>query len=163
MTQSRVEALRTTLAEAFRGITTANGYRNDVAQVTLMSADVDRISAFPTIAVILGEERMECRDDAWTLFDSIVDITVAGYASKPAEVQAGNGIPEQGEALAHDMKRVVAELLTAHLRNPENRWIINPNREAIEVHRYYEGGGTVAVILIRFQAHILFQDKSFND
>jgi hypothetical protein len=166
MATSRVEKALLDIIAEFQTVSVANGFRNDVAQVIPTIRHVDEIIDFPEIGIELGDETVTCVDDNWTVFHSVVPVVVIG--SIKCETDTNNpstNLSAAGEALLHDMKRIVTALMAKYVnQSTPGPWNIIPTKEM----KYARVPGlgekrNITLIGVEFQLRIRNQDASFDD
>lgn len=154
MSASRVELLLTELRTAIAAITQADGYRSTLKHVLNVMPDAEQLLDFPSAAIIAGEETLTPKDQSFTCFDSLIEVTVFGYLK-------GESSAEEGEALLHDFKRALATIFTSHATDAEAPWIVAPERITVTANRYFDTGKRISVVSLRFGALLLNQDSQF--
>ena len=114
MSTSRVELAQTDIVTAFQAITTANGYRSNIAEVTTLFQDISADTLASPIASVLMYDETIAPDNAvtWNSMRSEVLCEVVGQV-----------LSTQAEALAHDFKRVMRAMSVAHQMGTGSWWL----------------------------------------
>jgi hypothetical protein len=124
---SRLENAVFAIQDEFQRITTANGFRNDLAvgQVLVGIRHPSVITDFPEI----GIESVKCVtmpiDDARTIYNALADIHV--YARLKPNVDLTNEptkLNEAVESMAHDMSVVMATMTKKYVVDSTSPWIV---------------------------------------
>jgi hypothetical protein len=158
---SRIEQLRDEIVSEFGDIKIVSGFRNDVKSVFILPMEIEKVTAFPALAVVIGKEEIEPKDQRWSVFDSFVRISVYGYVSTSTELPEEGAVAIGAESLIHDIKRVIADIMTKRVNDAENRWVVNPHRSPIEVFRVYDSSLNKAVVVVRFEVEVLSEGGEF--
>jgi hypothetical protein len=168
MANSRLEDARSTILTKLRLITTANGYRNTVANVVPAIRFAESITAFPEIGVEFGDSTIAPLDSARTVYDEITEVFVAGFVSADAETADDPEniakLFDSLESLVHDMKILITkELLTAFV-NGTNSWNVElaENKLTFSRDRIGQGQRSVGIVVTQFNIRIRNQDNTFS-
>ena len=115
-TLSTVEEVQNDLVAECLAIQQANGYRSNVQQVAKVFLDINSLTEFPVVSVILGREGMRAGDSARTAWDSRPVVYFIGYAHR-----------SDLETLLHDLKRVAVKVSLEHVAvvAPQSRWMVD--------------------------------------
>jgi len=125
MADSRRELLRNQLVSLFQVISEDNGYRTtpNVTDTFLMLHEVVN---FPTVCVMVGDERFWWEDDARTLFTTHVRCTIRGYfqTTITGTDEYTYAAETAGEPLLHDMKQIFAGFLKLNINSAAENWVV---------------------------------------
>lgn len=162
---SRIENARDSILNEFRNISIANGYNTTPNQVINSIRHVDQIQVFPEIGVELGDETITPLDDAWTVFDSNVEVYVCGCCVSDTDTgDPGTNLTNAAEALLHDIKRIVASIYQL-FNNRSNRWNVRVAGKQVEFFRVMNLGQkrNRAMVGCTFTIHVRNQDITFAE
>ena len=152
MTLSRAEQTQqdwVTIVKTIRTGTSDN-YRTDPVAVLTSYVDIERLSSFPQVGVLLGPEQLRRTDDPGLAVDGMNQIMLLGYARQ-----------DVAEDLLHDLKRVAVRNIFTKLNDPTNPWQVSMTRQpTFNVDRQILEGKDLAWVgvwfdvLIRNQASV---------
>jgi hypothetical protein len=147
---SRLEDYRDLLVTSCQGITSGNGFRTDVKNVSTAFLDINSLSVFPQISVLVTEERLNSINSTKTIWNSEVDTMLLGYCKSP-----------EMEALAADLKAIMVTLAPENVNDASNRWIIKTNDVgAVTVYRDFVPNSDKGWVGIKFTARIMYQTNT---
>ena len=123
---SRFEIARNDIMNAFAEITTANGYRNDVAEVVNAIRAPFKITETPEIGVVMGTRRIKGEDQTWGVTTAECDIFVQAVVSEDESMEkASSLLNDKMESMAHDIARVIHGFFTSEINAiSRGRWNI---------------------------------------
>ena len=124
---SRLENAIDAIQDEFQNITTANGYRNDLAthQVIRTIRHPGQITTHPEIGVQPIDEEWEAFDGKRTLFNAIVTIRVAGRVKPYIDLTPDAvKMQESIDSLVHDMNKIMAAMLTKYKVDSTSPWLV---------------------------------------
>jgi hypothetical protein len=165
VTSSRSEDALDSIIAELQNISTTNGYRTSPNQVVNAIRPLDQVRTFPEIGVELGDEVIQPIDDFKTVFDSFIDVHIVGICEAYTDTGDDNvNLGDAGEALLHDIKRIVGSLTLQWVNRSPNRWHINRKRP-ITCFRVMGLGPrrTKGMVGVTFQIQIHAQDEQFAD
>jgi len=167
-TTSTVEKVVADLITLFKGITTGAGYRNTVTKVVDVLLPDDKVSSAdtPIISVLVGFESMESPDTVHKTFDSYLEVNVLGYVSATENVDGTSNLFTAAESLLHDMKKILAGFVLAHLNDSSKRYDVMLDKhdgERIVADRVMDVGQQKGIVALGFKVRIFAQDSSFGN
>lgn len=121
-TRSRREMVRDCLMYEFGHISKETGYRTDVKKVWRKNLFPDEATDRPCVVLYMKDEPIQQVDQNRTLFNSEIPVVVLGYFSGDLEDNDVTPGEIQGEALFHDLKRVVGSLILKYVNDTDNPW-----------------------------------------
>lgn len=152
-TISNDESVQDALVTACQGITAAADYRTTVQNVYEYFKDPDAVNALPSVAVLLGAEKMISQDTTKAVWNTQMDVMLLGYTRNDA-----------AEALLHDLKRVAVAQSLANLTGAAPRWQILTNAsgqaELVISRVPWEDEGKV-LVSVAFTVRIFSQTATF--
>jgi hypothetical protein len=170
MADSRLEGAMDNILSAFRGITTANGYRNDAINVVKGIRPPDVITVFPEIGVEFGQTVVSPKDDARAVFDEITEVyvvaVVSPYTDTSQEAEISGELYEALESMAHDLRKCIAtSLLKTYVTSATNKWNVelSENRLVLERFAFLGVPGNLGAVQTKFSIRVRALDSSFDD
>jgi hypothetical protein len=165
MTTSRLEQAKNDIIDEFQVISVANGYRTTPKQVIGAIRHPNDINDFIEIGIEFGIENVKPIDQAWTTFNSTIPVFVA--AAVKADTDLGNddtNLEAAAELIRHDMKRVIATIMSKYVNTAGNWWNVSPNTAGIEFGSITGEGmkRNIAVVGCSFDIQIRHQDYLFQ-
>jgi len=170
MSTSRVELMYDEIVTEFEAITTEGGYRTDPV-IKKIIRDIDKITVFPEIGIVMGIEDVTT-DDQGKTFEQWVPIYVVGAVKADTDVDDnGTNLYEASEKLLHDIRRIVAGMWTKYINqttaDTAKRWNIGnrANSKSFRVFRILGIGENEnkGIVGCEFTVHLRYLDASFND
>jgi hypothetical protein len=161
---SAVETAKAQILALLATITTGNGYRNDVANVTTTLRAIENVTAFPEVTVDFNDERISTLSANKTAYQEYIETCIFAHVSSgtlPTNAD-GDALLVAGESMIHDLKRLLAANVTTHLTDNSNRWQIAGGPEFIRVHRALPIGKDRGTVAVEFKILIFAQDYQFN-
>jgi len=98
---SKRESIRDAIINNLRTIKTANGYRNDVKNVTKYLSDFINIRSFPLVAVVLGEETFNKLSEI--AYEKTLTLYIIGFTQTTRDVNDTGKIIDANESLIDDV------------------------------------------------------------
>jgi hypothetical protein len=124
---SRLEYAIDAIQDEFQAITVAGGYRNDLltSQVLRTIRHPSVIQTWPEIGVQSITTETAPIDSNRTLFESLVDIRVAGRVKPYIDLTPDAvKMSEALDSLQHDMERVMAGMVKKYMVESTSPWIV---------------------------------------
>ncbi len=128
MSVSHVETAWNAVVTELEAITTANGYRNNLAatQIIKGARPIDQVTTFPEIQVVFMGEGIDFLSSDWTLYDSLVDVVVQAVVKGDTETTtAPTNLISASESILHDIKRIVIAMALKYVVDADNPWMID--------------------------------------
>ena len=156
-THSRVEDCRNQLLGALRSIDQENGYRTTPRQISLKWIDLDSVRDYPSLALVIGDERISPVNSTWTTTSSVLMVYVFGYFRRSEDTE----FLEAKEALIQDVKRALWPLFAAQRNDPENPWVFDLKDTPLQVRRVPDFGLDRGVFVIEFRVLLRNVNEEF--
>lgn len=170
MADSRLEGAMDNILSAFRGITTAAGYRNDVINVVKGIRPPDVMNVFPEIGVEFGQTVVSPKDSARAVYDEITEVYVVAvvnaYTETSQEQEISTELYDAIESMAHDLRKCIAtSLLKTYVNSASNKWNIELSENRLVLERFALLGvpGNMGAVQTRFSIRVRALDSSFDD
>jgi hypothetical protein len=173
MAASCVETAMTNIVTEFQAIVKGATYRTSPAQVLRTIRPIDDIAQFPEIGINFGDETIVPIDDAWTVFNSIIDVTVQAaikfdYDTSDEQLNEYTAC----ENMVYDLKVVLATMMKKYITNSTSAWNVVPKEIVFKrvhgVERIDRDDGDKVVydtdvVGVSFQIKVRHQDGSWDD
>lgn len=159
--ESYTELMLADLIAEFQTITLANGYRNDVKKVTKKLKDPREVQQ-TEISILLGNGTLEAKDSNRTVYDSFETVNVLGYIQANTDTDDDGKLSDAAESLLHDMKRVLAAIFIRYVNNATHSWIIDREKNAIQVMRLLDFKANKGMVSLQFTPKVLSQGITFK-
>lgn len=132
-TISNVELITNDIITKMQTITTANGYRNDVANVSKVSVRMWSETKYPQLYVFVLDSKIKAEDMASTVYEEKVTIAIEGYVETSLDSQKAGNLTDAIESLLHDVKKVISGMPTYQING--HYWWIDIHESGIEIDR----------------------------
>lgn len=161
---SRVERVRDEIIGEFQTITTANGFRTSPVIVAAIRP-LDKIRTFPEVGIEMGESRIEMVTDSWDVFNELADVHVIGAVEAATSTDSDlSELVDAAEALRHDIKRKVAEIMKKYVVRTNTYWNVTPKQQVAFMPPMMLGEKrNKALVGCSFTVRIRHQDVTFED
>ena len=146
MTTSRAELMQQDWVSYVQTIRTgtADNYRTDPKQVLTTFTDIEKLTEFPQVSVLLGPEQLQRTDDPGQAMDGRNQVWLLGYARQ-----------DVAEDLLHDLKRVAVKNIFTMLNDAANPWQVSMTRTpTFNVDRQILEGTDLAWVGVWFEVLI---------
>jgi len=147
MSQSLAEDMRDDWVALVQAIHPST-YRSNVQDVYTTWKNIEQLSRWPSVCVLMGSEKLVTKDTSATRWQSEIDMMLLGYA-KQSDL----------EALAHDLKRIVCANLQTHITGSDRYRVMR--ERPIVLTRSLIPDHDVYWISVQFQVELLAQATSF--
>ncbi len=152
------------LAEAAK-ITTTNNYRNNVVKVSESLMELDQITDFPVVVVVINDGQVDAINDAKTSFLEPTEFGLIGYVegSLQGKGSTTNTLVRNAESLIHDFKVMLAGLTTTHLDDSSRRYSIVGRERMIMVKRLLAFNANKGIVGVFFKVRPFAQNSTFSN
>lgn len=162
---SRSEETMATLVAEFKTMNPQNGYRNDWGERIYNAITApSKLMEHPTGEVFFGESKLIIdTNSGWDVHDELVPVYFNGFVKSSLDTGLDTGrLALAMESAIHDLKRLVAKLLTKYIDNQKNAWMVSRKAGDIVVARYLLDLTGNAMIQLRFWIRIRSENQDFT-
>ena len=132
-TISNTELITNDIITRLNTITTANGYRNDVAFVSKVSVSAMNEIKFPQLFVYPLDSKITAEDSASTSYQEKTKFCIEGYVKPELDTQKAGNLSDAMESLIHDVKKLLSTLPNYYLNT--HYWWVDIYGEGFEIDR----------------------------
>lgn len=132
-TISNTELITNDIITRLNTITTANGYRNDVAFVSKASVSAMSETSFPILYVYPLESKIEAENTASTAYTEKTKFCIEGYVKTNLDAQKAGNLSDAMESLIHDVKKLLASMPNYYINT--HYWWIDIFADGFEIAR----------------------------
>ncbi len=147
-TISNTELITNDIITRLNTITTANGYRNDVAFVSKVSVSAMSETSFPQLFVYRLDSKIEAENTASTAYTEKTKFCIEGYVKTNLDAQQAGNLGDAMESLIHDVKKLLSSLPTYFINT--HYWWIDVYSDGFEVDRMSDMRSMMGGFQIRF-------------
>ena len=147
-TISNTELITNDIITRLNTITTANGYRNDVAFVSKISKALYSESEFPQLFVFPLDSKIIAEDMASTAYCDKTVFCIEGYVKTDLDTQQAGNLSDAMESLIHDVKKLLSNLPTYYINT--HYWWVDVHDGGIEIDRQIDMAQMMGGFQIRY-------------
>jgi hypothetical protein len=132
-TISNTELITNDIIARLRTISTANGYRNNVAFVSKVSTSSFSETEFPQLFLYPLDSKITAEDGASTSYLEKTRFCIEGYVKTELDTQQAGNLGDAMESLIHDVKKLLSTLPTYFINN--HYWWVAVHDDGFEIDR----------------------------
>lgn len=157
--QPRCVEAKQELMQALGVITKDNGYTVEIRGVSGKLLDLTKLTSFPQVAVILGDEVTKGSDQRWLITNAEIDVMIIGYVQ--SETSPDPKLTDAAEILIRDIKQILRTKFIANVNHSTNKWVFDLNKKPLRVSRVFDLWENKGMFTIQFGILIKSQDGAF--